>query len=78
MAVHIRFALGRWPEFGEECRTPLFSVHEFIAAGIALFAMFVAAPLWLVLLVYRPFRISVGIHLIGRISKFEGVILAKG
>jgi hypothetical protein len=64
MAVHIRFALGRWPEFGEECNTLLFRLHEIILATVALIAVIVAAPLWLILLIYRQFRISVRVHFV--------------
>ena len=56
MAFHIRLALGRWPDFGEDCHTALFSIHEFIFGGVGLFAVFVAAPLWLLLLCFRSFR----------------------
>jgi hypothetical protein len=62
MALHIRFALGRWPAFGEECPTALFRIHEFISGGVGLFALFVAAPLWLLLLCFRPFRVAWRAH----------------
>ena len=62
MAVHIRLALGRWPNFGEDCNTTLFRAHEFMLGGVGLFAVFVAAPLWLLLLCFRSFRVSWRVH----------------
>jgi len=64
LAAHIRLALGRWPEFGEQCHAVSFRIHEFILGGCALFAVFVAGPLWLAFLCFHRFRISWGIHLL--------------
>jgi len=64
LAAHIRLALGRWPEFGEESHTVPFQVHEFAIGGIGLFAVYVAAPLWLVFLFLRQFRLSWRVHFI--------------
>ncbi|MFO1514833.1 MAG: hypothetical protein U1F83_18310 [Verrucomicrobiota bacterium] len=63
LAAHIRIALGRWPQFGEECHTAFFRAHEIVLGGMVLFTVYVAAPLWLILLSCRQFRISWRVHL---------------
>ena len=62
MAVHIRLALGRWPNFGEDCNTTLFRIHELVLGGVMLFAVFAAVPLWSLFLCFRSFRISWRTH----------------
>ena len=63
MAVHIRVALGRWPTFGEDCNTLLFSLHEWVLVGVGGFAFYLAAPLWGLFLLFRRLRCGWKCHL---------------
>ncbi len=72
MAAHIRTSLGHWPSFGEECNTVLFRIHEFVLVGIGWFALFLAAPLWVLLLFFRRHRLGWRLHVV------QAVIFALG
>jgi hypothetical protein len=75
LAMHIRLGLGRWPFYGEEYHTALFSLHWLILSGTTLFALFGAAPLWLLLLCFRSFRVSWRTHVSQAIAFISGWIL---
>jgi len=63
-ALHIRLGLGHWPKpMVESYGTPLadFHVKSLILFGI--FAVYVAGPLWLLMLCFKPLRISLPIHI---------------
>ena len=63
MAGHIRVALGRWPTFGEDCNMLLFRVHELLLVAVGGFALYVAAPLWVLFLLFRRLRLGWKCHL---------------
>jgi len=63
-ALHIRLWLGHWPKpMLESYHTPLadFHVKSLILCGI--FAVYVAGPLWLLLLCFKSLRISLPVHI---------------
>lgn len=65
LAVHVRLGLGHWPKpMRENYHTAAYSSHEHIFTLFALVTVYGAVPLWLLLLFFRPFRISLRTHLI--------------
>ena len=65
LAVHLRLGLGHWPQsMDEDYSTAAFKVHEAVVYFVAHFAIFMAIPLWPVLLLFKRFRAGVRTHLV--------------
>jgi hypothetical protein len=65
LAIHIRLGLGHWPAPMEvEYDSAAFRAHELVVFVIAHFAVFMAIPLWPLLLVFKRFRAGVKTHLV--------------
>jgi len=66
MALHVRLSMGRWPNDALEIKdmSPGLALHDFVFAAMLLFGGFGAVPLWLILLCFRPLRISARTHVI--------------
>jgi hypothetical protein len=63
MAIHIRVGLGHWPKpMVEDYHSVLFQVHKWLLVGCIFFAVFAAIPVWVLLLCFRAFRITLRIH----------------
>jgi hypothetical protein len=63
MAVHVRLALGYWPSDAIDFYpTPLLRLHGFFFIIAFLYGIFVAGPLWLLLLFFRPLRLGFAVH----------------
>jgi len=57
LGLHVRLGLGHWPKpMGESYRTPAFDQHFYIVEVCALFALFIAPPLWLIFLCSQELR----------------------
>lgn len=81
LAVHVRLGLGHWPTpMFESYHTPAFRAHEQVLVWVWLFTVYAAIPLWLLMLCFRPFRISFRTHLIqvGVYAVGWGVIVLYG
>lgn len=63
LAFHVRLGLGHWPApMMEDYATPAFKVHFLalqISFGLALYSF---APVWMLFLCARRFRVSVRFH----------------
>jgi heme/copper-type cytochrome/quinol oxidase subunit 3 len=65
LAMHARVGLGHWPTpMVENYDSPAYRTHELVFTLIALFTLFVAVPSWLLMLCFRPFRISLRTHVV--------------
>lgn len=63
LAVHVRLGLGHWPKpMWEDYRTVGFEMHQGVLIGVALFALYVAGPLWAVFVCIPRLRQSWGTH----------------
>jgi hypothetical protein len=63
MAVHVRLELGYWPNDAiDSYPTLLLRLHHFFFSMAALYGIFVAGPLWLLLLLFRPLRLRFSVH----------------
>jgi hypothetical protein len=81
LAVHVRVGLGHWPTpMFENYHTPAYRAHEQVLTWIGCFTVYAAIPLWLLMLCFRPFRISLRTHLIqvGVYALGWGLILLYG
>ena len=65
LATHVRIGLGHWPTpMFENYRTPAYRVHEAAVFWIGWFTIFAAIPLWLLLICFRRFRMTLKMHLL--------------
>jgi hypothetical protein len=66
MAVHVRLSLGHWPTDAIETKDMSLGLafHEFIWIVMLFLGGFAAVPLWLILLFFRPLRISFQTHVV--------------
>jgi len=65
LAAHVRLGLGHWPApMLETYQTAAYDGHEQVFIWVALFTVYAAVPLWLVLLCFGMFRISLKTHVI--------------
>jgi hypothetical protein len=65
LAVHVRAGLGHWPApMLENYDTPAFRVHGQVLGWVGFLTVLAAIPLWLLMLCFRPLRISLKTHLI--------------
>ena len=64
LAVHVRLALGHWPTpMTESFGGSAFRAHERVVIWVGYFTVYVAMPLWLLMLCFRTFRITLKHHL---------------
>lgn len=57
LALHVRLGLGHWPKPNfENYETPLFEIHELILLVIGIFAIYIAFPMFTLLLIPPSFR----------------------
>ncbi|MGI9241741.1 MAG: hypothetical protein ACR2RV_13145 [Verrucomicrobiales bacterium] len=57
LAFHVRIGLGHWPKpMFENYDTNFYYAHGWLFLGLGFFALFLAAPLWLVGLKFPIFR----------------------
>lgn len=76
LAIHVRLGLGHWPEhMVEDYDTTAFEVHEWLLFCVAHFALFMAIPLWPLLLLFKRFRAGVRTHLVQSIVYTLGWLL---
>jgi hypothetical protein len=80
MALHVRLSIGHWPKDALETKdmSPSLALHHLLFAVMVFFGGFGAAPLWLILLCFRPLRISAGTHVIQAGILFLGLITLWG
>jgi len=80
MALHIRLSMGGWPNDALEIKdmSPGLALHDFFFDVMFLFGGFAAVPLWLILLCFRPLRISARIHVIQAGILFLGLFMLWG
>lgn len=65
LGMHVRLGLGHWPQpMVDKYTTAAFSFHTQAVIGLALFTMYGAGPLWLLLLCFRRVRASARLHLL--------------
>jgi magnesium-transporting ATPase (P-type) len=65
LAVHVRVGLGHWPTpMLEHYDTAAYRAHALALIWVIFFTVFAAIPLWLLMLCFRPLRISLKTHLI--------------
>ncbi len=65
LALQVRMELGHWPTpMVESYSSPTYRVGAHIVVWIGYFTVFAAIPLWLLMLCFRPFRMSISNHLI--------------
>jgi len=76
LAVHVRLGLGHWPEpMVEDYQTAAFKIHEWVTVALAHFALFMAIPLWPLLLLFKKFRAGVRTHMVQSIIYSVGWLL---
>jgi hypothetical protein len=76
LAVHVRLGLGHWPEpMVEGYDTTAFKLHQWLVFAIGHFAIFLAIPLWPLLLLFKRFRAGVKTHLVQSIVYSVGWLL---
>jgi hypothetical protein len=64
-ALHVRLGLGHWPKpMWENYTTPLTDAHMMVFVVVAFVTVYVAPPLWLVLVCIPRFRGGWRIHLL--------------
>ena len=80
MALHVRLSIGHWPKDALEIKDMSLSLalHDRLFAAMFFFGGFGSAPLWLILLCFRPLRISVRTHVIQAGILFLGLITLWG
>ena len=65
LAAHVRLALGHWPTpMTESFGGSAYDTHERAVTWVGFFAVYFAIPLWLLMLCFRAFRITLKHHLI--------------
>jgi hypothetical protein len=65
LAIHIRLELGHWPTpMTETYDSIALRMHEWVVFGAAHFALFMAIPLWPLLLFFKRFRAGVRTHMV--------------
>lgn len=76
MAAHVRLGLGRWPvPMIESYDTAAYRRHEMAVFGIMIAALYVALPLWGVLLISPKLRLGARKHALQIAVFFSGFML---
>lgn len=80
MALHVRLSMGHWPNDALETKdlSPGLALHELFFIVMLLFGGFAAAPLWIILLCFRPLRISAQMHIVQAGILFVGLLTLWG
>jgi hypothetical protein len=80
VALHVRLSMGRWPNDALELKDMSrgLALHDLFFDVMLLFGGFAAAPLWLILLCFRPLRISARMHIIQAGILFLGLLMLWG
>ncbi len=69
LAVHVRLGLGHWPRpVWETYETTAFNLHMLAVWSLAWLSVFAAPPIWLILLCFRRFRLSLPVHLVQAVA----------
>lgn len=61
-AIHVRMALGRWPNFNDPIPSAGWPIHQFAIIWSLVTSAFVAFPVWVLLLCFGQFRGSRQLH----------------
>ena len=76
LAAHVRLGLGRWPvPMIESYQTKSYQFHELVVFLLGVLALYVAGPLWAVLVAIPKLRLSSKRHLLQLAVFISGFVL---